>query len=411
MRQANPSLMRAMNAARVVEALRRNGPLSRADLGRITNLSKPTITSVVAYLQDAGYVEFAARAEGQLSAAHRRPQLYRFRATFGYILGIDIGADKLLMMLADLNGGVIARRRVSLRRLARHGPSAVLACISQTADALLDDANLPRNTLFKVVAGTPGIVSPEGVVTLAPQLPEWEGIDLRGGLSKIFSCPVHVEREVSLSLLAERWAGGAAGLDDVLFVNLGVGVGAAILTGGQICHGADGAAGEIGAMPLRPGPFSNGSLFGPFESATGGVAFARQGQAAAGTKAGALLLELAGGERDAIDAAVVFAAARSGDNAAVKIVDEAVEVLAWGISCLVCALNPRTVIIGGGISEAADLMLEPLQRRVTASTPFPPDWRVSSMGEEAVALGAIRRATERLEHDLFLSSAAAPAGA
>jgi predicted NBD/HSP70 family sugar kinase len=402
---ANPSLMRAMNAAGVVTRLREKGPLSRAELGRLTGLSKPTITSVVAYLEEVGYVEEVARTDGYLSSDVRRPQLYGFKATSGYVISFDIGADKLLMMLGDLNGNVVARRRVNIRRAARRGPSAVFVGIAQMAGEILAEAGLDMASVRTVVAGTPGVVSPDGVVTLAPQLPAWEGIDLRTALSDIFPCSVHVEREVSLSLLAERWVGVATGIDDALFINLGVGVGAALLIDGQICRGADGGAGEIGAMPLEPGRPSTSS-FGPFESATGGVAFAAQGQAAAKTKAGKRILELAGGKDEAIDAAVVFAAAREGDPAAVAIVNRAVEVLAWGISCLVCAFNPHTVVIGGGMSRAADLMIDALQRQVAAAVPFPPKWLVSTMGEDAVALGGLRRATENLEHDLFLSAEA-----
>ena len=395
--------MRAINAARVVGTLRENGALSRADLFRMTGLSKPTITSVVAYLQEAGYVELVERPDGKLSSGMRRPQLYGFRAQFGHVLGLDIGADKLLMLLANLDGNIIGRRRVNIRRAMQRGPSAILRTVGVMADEILEEAGLRKDSLHAVSAGTPGVVSAAGVVTLAPQISEWEGINLQDALGAIFPCPVYVEREVSLSLLAERWVGVAAGIDDALFVNLGIGVGAALLIDGRICRGADGAAGEIGVMPLEAAPPSSSTSLGPFESMTGGIAFARDGQEAGRTKAGKRLVELAGGRIDAIDATVVFAAAREGDRAALAIVDRALQILGWGISCLVCAFNPRTVIIGGGMSQAADQILESLERHVALYAPFPPDWLVSTLGEEAVALGAVRRVTETLEHDLFLS--------
>jgi predicted NBD/HSP70 family sugar kinase len=367
-------------------------------------LSKPTITSVVAFLESEGYVEAVVPPGGEAPAGSRRARLYRFRADLGYILGLDIGGDKLLMLLANLDGEVIARRRVGLKLAVRRGHQEVFDTIRRLADELLADAHLSRDRLHAVAAGTPGIVSPDGVVTLAPQLPNWEGINLRAALGEIFSCPVYVEREVALSLLAEQWLGVAAGIDDALFVNLGVGVGAALLVNGEICRGADGAAGEIGAMPLdaATAPGSNITL-GPFESATGGAGLAREGQIAARNGKGKRLLELAGGKRQNIDAAVVWAAARDGDEVAIEIVDRAICTLGLGIACLVCAFNPEAVILGGGMSRAADLMLGPLQAQVALYAPFPPKWLVSTLGEDAVALGALRHANRTLERDLFLS--------
>lgn len=403
--KGNPSLMRAINAARVIRALREKGALSRADLVRATGLSKPTITSVVAYLENAKYVEAIDRTGSEPSTKPKRAQLYGFRADLGYILGLDIGADKLLMLVANLDGDVVARRRVDIRRAVRRGPAAVLRTISQLADQVLAEARVPRDRLHAVAAGTPGVVSLDGVVTLAPQLPRWEGINLRAALAEIFSCPIYVEREVALSLLAEQWRGVAAGIDDALFINLGIGVGAALLIDGQICRGMHGAAGEIGAMPLDVAiPPGSTATLGPFESATGGAGLAREGRAAARYKKGKRLLELAEGERENIDAAVVWAAAREGDKCALEIVDRAIQTLGLGIACLVCAFNPRAVILGGGMSRAADLMLEALEKQVALYAPFPPEWLISSLGEDAVALGAVRHVTRTLEHDLFLSS-------
>ncbi len=392
--------MRRMNLTRVLQELRAGGPLSRAELARVTGLSKPTVTSVVADLQRRGYV-LPVEDDGQQRVG-RRPVHYRFRSDLEHVLGVDIGADKLLVLLADLDGNVVASKRRTARELARRGPSAIIAEVAQTAAQLFADVGVDQDSLVAVVAGTPGVVSDDGVVTLAPQLGEWEGLDLRAALSAVFDCPVHVEREVSLSLLAERWRGVARGLDDALYIHLGVGVGAALLINGEVCRGADGAAGEIGSMPLGPAVRPLMAGFGPFESVTGGAALAREGQAAARSPAGTRLLALAGGTPEAVDAAMVFAAAETGDPAAGAIVTAAVQTLAQGVACLVCALNPHTVVVSGGLSRAGDVLLGPLARTVGELVPFPPRFLVSTLGDETVALGALRRATETLDVETFL---------
>ncbi|MBB4660856.1 ROK family transcriptional regulator [Conexibacter arvalis] len=396
----SPALMRRLNAGRILRELRTSGPRSRAELARVTGLSKPTVNGVVEELHRAGWVEPVEGADGPPQRTGRPAQLYAFRADFGHVLGIDIGADKLMLLLADATGEVVARARRSLRELAPRGPQAILDEVARSAPALLAGAGVAPERLLAVVAGTPGVVSADGVVTTVPQLRDWEGIPLRARLQEIFDCPVQVDREVHLSLLAEQWHGLAAGLDDALYVQVGMGVGAALLVNGQVVRGADGGAGEIGLMPLG-GALAAGASerggFGPFETATGGVGIARRAQAAALTPDGARLLELAGGDVAAIEAKTVFDAAAEGDATARAIVDEAVAVLGQGIACLACALNPRTVIVSGGLSRAGEALVGPLRDEVARYVPFTPRFLISTLSDEAVALGAVRRATEIVE--------------
>jgi predicted NBD/HSP70 family sugar kinase len=157
-------------------------------------------------------------------------------------------------------------------------------------------------------------------------------------------------------------------------------------------------------MPLQGGRHARFIAgYGLFESVTGGAALAREGAAAARTANGAAMLAIADGDSTAVSAAVVFEAAAAGDRAASMIVNKALTILAQGIASLVCALNPRAVILSGGMSRAGDKLLRrPLEAKVAALVPFPPMFLTSTVGEEAVALGAIRRVTQTLEQDLIL---------
>ena len=401
-RNGSPALMRRINAARVLHEIRTSGPVSRADLTRMTGLSAPTVTNVVKYLGASGHVRPLAPERTRPDGRH--PTLYEFCADRQSVLGVDIGAYKLVIVLADLDGQVLGMRRRDTSRLRTLGPDELLKLVRETAAELMAEHQVADGDLLAVGVGTPGVVSAGGVVTIAPQLDGWEGLDLRARLAGLFGCRVHVEREVILSLLAEQWVGVAQDLDDALFVQLGVGVGAALLLGGNAYRGADGGAGEIGLMPLHDGghprPIAG---YGPFESVTGGAALAREGAAAALTADGAAMLAIADSDPTAVSAAVVFEAAAAGDRAASVIVDEALTILAQGIASLVCALNPRAVILSGGMSRAGDQVLRrPLEAKVAALVPFPPVFLTSAVGEEAVALGAIRRVTQTLEQDLIL---------
>jgi predicted NBD/HSP70 family sugar kinase/biotin operon repressor len=402
----SPQLLRRLNSAHVLSAIRAQGPISRSELAKTIGLSKPTVNEVVeGLLRDGTVLESEANGAERPSRPGRRARLLRFRADLGYVLGLDIGANKVLVLVADLNGEVVAseRRRVGARE--RLGSDSLLRKAQAAAAAALRGARIPRTRLEAVCVGTPGVVDPgTGRLTLAPQLGGWEGLALAKRLQRSFPCPVLVENEVHLSVLAERWLGSAQGIDDALFVQAGWGIGGGLLVGGRLYRGANGAAGEIGYLPIAGDEATRNGL-GPFEHAAGGSAYARHGSRAAGLRGGRRLLELAGGDRDAVDAEIVFAAATEGDRAACAIVEELVGRLAQGIAAAAVVVDPATVIVGGGLSRAGATLLDPLTRRLGELVPIPPRVVLSDLGEESVALGGVRLGVQLFE-DRMLGIAA-----
>ena len=397
----SPRLLRRLNAAAVLRAIRADGPVSRAELARVTGLSKPTVNEVVELLLESGYV---AERLGDGQSRPRRPgpraRLLSFRGDAGHVLGVDIGANKVLVLVADLAGEIVASERRRTAAKERQEAEALLELVRAAVDDALGAAGVSLARLKAVGIGTPGVVDPgSGRVTLAPQLGGWEGIQLGRRLEPYFRRRVLVDNEVRLSLLAERWRGAAQGIDDAFLVQIGVGIGGGVLIGGDVYRGASGAAGEIGYLPLVEDDAGDG--LGPFERAAGGTAFARLGRRAAVAGESRLLLELAGGDPDAIDAEIVFAAATGGDEAARAILAELLERLARGIAAAVTLLNPSTLILGGGVSRAGASLLEPLERRVRELVPVPPHVTLSSLGDESVALGAVRLALQEVEEQLF----------
>ena len=374
----SPGLLRRLNSAAVLHAVRADGPVSRSDLARATGLSKPTVNAAVELLLEQGYV--SEDGEAASGRPGRRPRLLRFASGLGHVLGIDIGANKVLVLVADLAGEVLATER------RRSEPDALLELVEDAAAQALLAAGVTPESLKAVGVGTPGVVDPgSGRVTLAPQLPGWEGIELGARLEPSFACPVLVDNEVRLSLLAERWRGAAQEIDDAFFVQIGIGIGGGVLFGGEVYRGATGAAGEIGYLPLFDEEEASDGL-GPFEHAAGGSAFARLAQRAG----------LA-----AVDAETVFAAAAAGDAVANQVLETLLDRLARGIAAAIVVLNPATVIVGGGISRAGEQLRGPLEQRIRALVPVPPRVILSQLGDEAVALGGVRLALQQVEQTLF----------
>jgi predicted NBD/HSP70 family sugar kinase len=389
----SPGLLRRLNSAAVLHAVREDGPASRAAIARATGLSKPTVNAAVELLLDQGYLTEDHELASPVGPG-RRPRLLRFASGLGHVLGIDIGADKVLVLAADLAGQVLATER---RKTGAREPAALLALVENAAADALAEASIAAGSLKAVGVGTPGVVDPvSGRVTLAPQLAGWEGIELGARLEPAFGCPVVVDNEVRLSLLAERWRGAAQEIEDAFFVQIGIGIGGGVLFGGEVYRGAGGAAGEIGYLPLFDGEEASDGL-GPFEHAAGGAAFARLAQRAPSQT----LLDLAGGDHRAIDAETVFAAAILGDPVATEVLDDLLDRLARGIAAAIVVLDPATVIVGGGISRAGERLRAPLEERIHALVPVAPRVILSQLGDEAVALGGVRLALQTVEHALF----------
>jgi predicted NBD/HSP70 family sugar kinase len=410
-RGASPALLRRLNSQHVLRTIRERGPTSRADVAAATGLSKPTVKEVVELLLAAGYVRESAADGATPPRPGRRPRLLTFRADLAYVLGIDIGANKILALVADLNGDVLASERRRTPAAARGDTNALAGAVRATANRAMRAAGVPRDELQAVAVGAPGVVDRSTrKISLAPQLPGLEGIDLARRLGRSFDCPVHVENEVHLSVLAERWRGAAREIDDAIYVQIGVGIGGGILIGGELYRGASGAAGEIGYLPVGSGDGDGGAAaggLGPFERSAGGGAFARLGRRAILAGSDGTLLRLADGDAAAVDAEVVFDAAASGDAGAAAVVDEVLDRLARGIAAVVCVLDPATVIVGGGVSKAGEPLRGPLERRLRELVPLAPKVVLSALGEEAVALGAVRRAVQAVDERLFAFAEAA----
>ncbi|MGV8895685.1 MAG: ROK family protein [Rhodoglobus sp.] len=392
----SPSLLRQLNTTVVLEVIRKTGPISRPQLAREAGLSNPTVAHVVDQLLALGYVlETEASSDEIPRRRGPKAKLLTFHATLGYVLGIDAGADNSVVKLADLSGAVVAQGRAEHPRSAR--ASDVLAAIRSTVADVLERGGVASGALHAISVGTPGVVDPlTGTISLAPQIEGWDGLNLAVELSDLAACRIVVDNECHLALLAEQWRGGAGDAENVLLVQLGVGIGGAVLIDGKLFRGSTGAAGEIAYMQIggdNEDVPPEGSV-GAFEWFAGGRAYRRHGMAAASEPEGQVLLELAHGDPSAIDARIVFAAAAQGDPVAAGITTTLLGRLGRGVATIAATFNPELILVGGGIADAGEAVLGPIRDGVGRFTPHPTTIRLSTLGSDATALGAVRRAME-----------------
>nr|BFD86099.1 ROK family transcriptional regulator [Streptomyces sp. Xyl84] len=368
----DPSLLRRINSAVVLHALRAADCATLTEITRLTGLSRPTVEGVVEDLMEAGLVAEKAAEEGAARRQGRPARRYRFRAEAGHLLGLEIGAHRVAALLSDLDGRVLGAQAKEVGEAA--DADERLERLRTAVAELLRRAGVPRSSLRAVGVGTPGIVEAGGVVRLGTALPGWTGLNLGERLGRSFRCPVLVENDANAAALAEHWKGAATASNDVVFVLAGLSPGAGSLIGGRLHRGFGGAAGEIGALHLLGRDVTPETLL----STTDQPLHPLDEQAVAG----------------------VFALAREGDQRALAAMDRFIQRLVHDVAALVLALDPELVVVGGW-AAGLDGVLEPLRRELARYCLRTPQVTLSVLGEAAVTTGALRLALDHVEEELF----------
>ncbi|GAA3398166.1 ROK family transcriptional regulator [Streptomyces roseoviridis] len=368
----DPSLLRRINSAVVLHALRSSDALTLTDLTRITGLSRPTVEGVTEGLIEGGLVVEAAPEEGETRRQGRPARRFRFRAEAGHLLGVEIGPHRVAALISGLDGRIIGAgsREVSEAAPADERLDRVRAVVAD----VLRRTGVPRANLRAVGVGTPGIVEADGTVRLGTALPGWTGLALGERLRRSFRCPVIVENDANAAAVAEHWKGAATDSDDIVFVLAGLSPGAGSLIGGRLHRGYGGAAGEIGALHLLGRGVTPEHLLSTTDEPLHPL--------------------------DEQAVAEVFALARGGDEQARAAVDRFIQRLVHDVAALVLALDPELVVIGGW-AAGLDGVLQPLRDELARFCLRPPRVALSLLGEAAVGTGALRLALDHVEEQLF----------
>ncbi len=299
-------------------------------------------------------------------------------------VGVDIGGTKALAV-ALAGTRVVAEARVAT-------PDGATALLDAIAALALEVAG--ERPLAAVGAGMPGLVDRDGVLHFAPNLQGITGLAVRSELEHRLGVPVRVDNDATCAAWAERALGAATGLDDVILITLGTGIGGGIVTGGHLTRGANGFAGEVGHMVVDPdGPECPCGRRGCWERFASGSALARLGREAALGRRAAAVLDLAGGDPEAILGEHVTEAAAAGDAEACALVAELGRWVGLGLANLANILDPEAFVVGGGLVEMGDLLLDPV-RVAFASLLEGRAWRpaipvvAAALGSRAGAIGA-----------------------
>ncbi|MBC7083164.1 MAG: ROK family transcriptional regulator [Firmicutes bacterium] len=414
----NQDLVKELNKAVILNIIWRHAPISRAEIARISGLTRGTVSSLVDELIHDSFVKEIGTGT---SAMGRKPIMLQLNAGAGVIVGVDLGVNYVLIILADLRAQVLARKRLSIT--PEMGEKRILEKMLDGIADILDSAPVTPRGLLGIGAGVPGLVEMEhGVLKFAPNL-RWKNVPLKELLQERFDAPVYVDNEANVGALGEKWFGAGQGIRHMVYLSVGVGLGAGIVVNGELYRGATGYAGELGHFTILPdGPLCGCGNRGCWETLASELATLRRarevlecGEAgilrellardhrrsdAEGAAGGATTGDAAfttskadkAGTTDAADAAdaakspttaaeisddaadaaarlsvdVLVEACERGDAAAQHVLRETGRYLGIGIAGLVNAFNPEVVIVGNTIGRCGHWVLDEAAREMEA---------------------------------------------
>jgi predicted NBD/HSP70 family sugar kinase len=361
------TLLRRMNSYAALRTLRDQSATVTV-LARQLGLSRTAAEAVVRDLEELNWlVEDQAAAPSPMG---RPARVLTFNAAAGHVAGLDIGAHKVLGLIADLKGDEVASCRRTVAEDA--SPDRRIAAADDVLRECLKTARLGLDHLWYISVGSPGTISPTGAITQygGTGMPCWAGLDLADALTDRWQLPVTVEGDSNLGALAEQWRGIAPGCLEMLYILSGNRTSAGLILGGRLYRGHCGRVGLVGELP-------------------------QLGWATAPDHVAQLARHGLPPTREAM-----FQAARAGNQAAIDALGRFADDLATGIAAMVLAVDPELVILGGGVSRGGTTLANPVRSRLEQLCGQQVNLKISKLGDMSVALGSVRLALDHVEHHI-----------
>ncbi|WP_379159949.1 ROK family transcriptional regulator [Paenibacillus sp. sgz5001063] len=370
-----PRSMRQLNELLILDMILAGGPLSRADLSRQTGVSKPTVSSAITHLIQRGLVRETGRAD---NSQGRKATLLEFNNHCFYVIGVDLGATRIRIALADMGGQIVQYTQLAMpvRSLT---DSEFQALLVQGIEGLLKESAVSWEQIKAATFGIPGVVDPSsGVVSgLVSPLAGLESTLQLTCLAQLLPVPVITENDVNLAALAEHSISPEGAGRSLLYFSIGEGTGGGLIIQGEIYRGMGGGAGELANMSLSAGKLED------VLSAKGLIKLAcrfAEEQSSSGDGA------QCSPER-------LFEEARRGNPLAESLMDEYCGLLAEALTNICAVIAPESIILGGGIGSNGDVLLHRLEARLTGWN-HNPRLGVSYYREKDVVLGAVQVAVQ-----------------
>lgn len=342
------------------DLIRARGPISRVELAQLSGFTQATMSNVVRQLLTDGLVVEAGRLE---STGGKPRVLLDLDPRSRHAVGVQLGADRVMLVLTDLAGELVAHRR--LDGVRSEGPAEAVARLADTVSAFLDESGVDRSTVAGLGLVAPGPLDLDaGTVLGAPPLESWSRFPLRDAVARATGLPVILDNDATAAALGEFWAGSVGDSLAHCTVYVGAGIGVGIVLAGRIYRGASSNAGELGQVRTRLPGTAPGERTRTVEELAGPVSVAKHArEALAAGRTGAFTLTP--DEDPWGDYAAVAEAAVAGDPLAGEILAESTGHLADAVVSLANVLDLDSVVLAGpALTSAGPLYVDAVRERM-----------------------------------------------
>jgi glucokinase-like ROK family protein len=382
----------------LVDLVRKHGEISISDLMAYTDYSRTKITGYIESLLNKNIIVANNVTE---YTGGRRSRKYSLNGDFGIVAGVDIGATSIDLGIADFSGRMLVR--FAEPALVRDGPIKIIGRVCSLLEKLLQENGLDPVQLHGIGIGVPGPVDFSlGTLISPPIMPGWDHYPIKETIHQWFpSSNVVVDNDVNVMALGEIYQGSGIGIDNLIFIKIGTGIGAGIVCEGRIYRGASGCAGDIGHICVdKNGPMCHCGNKGCLEAMAAGPAIAERALQAAQAGKSSIIMSLYEKNGYVLRAEDVGNASREGDALALEVIRESGGFIGDVLAGLVNYYNPGMIVIGGGVSNLGNLLLSTIRQAVlNRSLPLATrDLQIvfSEIGQDAGVIGAINLAMDNI---------------
>ncbi|MEC0227090.1 ROK family transcriptional regulator [Paenibacillus alba] len=365
------NLVKKINKSIVLHHIRTDSPISRARIAEITGLTKATVSSLVNELMESSLVDEIGVGE---SSGGRKPMMLLFNGTAGYAIGVDLGVHDILAVLTDLTGKVVREKRVM------HDNNSAEEVIEQLKTIIRELISSAPESVYGIIGigiGVPGICDEDGNLLFAPNL-GWENVSLQKQMEETFNIPVVIDNEANAGAVGEKQFGAGKDTANLVYISIGIGIGAGIIIKGELYRGATGFSGEIGHISIQhDGPKCRCGSLGCWELYASEHALLEQARREFG---GAVTLDM------------LLGRAEAGEAEAIALFERLGYYLGVGVVNIINGYNPEFIILGGRLAGAEKWLMKPLlqllEKRSLSHLRKLPKVEFSQLSDRSTVLGA-----------------------
>lgn len=358
----NKTVLARLNKKIVIDMIRTQGPINKAEIARKAGLSIPTVMKITDEFERRRLIRNIGKGE---STGGKRPDLLEFICDAYYIVGIDIGRHNVKIILMDMSSSILIQRSFPTREMDLANPQEFLEQVADFASDIIKESQIEEDKFMGIGIGMPGLLDyNSGKVIFSPDF-NWTDIKIKEIFQERFPYKIMLENTNKALAMGEYTYGAAKNSSSLFCINFGYGIGAAIVEEGKIVYGHNGANGEFGHIMIKAdGPLCDCGHRGCLEAVSSGNAIAKTLKRRMSEGENSILKQYqkSGGE---LDAKMVFQAAEKGDSLSKAVIQEAIEYLGIAIAGAINLLDPEVIVLAGGITNGKALYEDLLRKTIS----------------------------------------------